>query len=129
MHCVKSVQIWSFFWSVFSCLRTEYRDLREYSVRIQENTDQEKFHIWTFSRSDANKSYFAVGTDHTRRVKFRMRLLPSMGLWEIHVVSLDAMSAVYNVNLLVCELPPHVLYRTFCTNMAFLYYGFVLFLV
>ena len=48
MHCVKSVQIWSFFWSVFSCLRTEYRDLREYSVRIQENTDQERFHIWTF---------------------------------------------------------------------------------
>ena len=23
-HCLKSVQIWSFFWSVFSCIRTEY---------------------------------------------------------------------------------------------------------
>ena len=23
-HCVKSVQIQSFFWSVFSCIRTEY---------------------------------------------------------------------------------------------------------
>ena len=22
LHCVKSVQIWSFFWSVFSCIRT-----------------------------------------------------------------------------------------------------------
>ena len=42
-HCVKSVQIWSYFWSVFTCIRTEYEDLRStspYSVRIQENTDQ-----------------------------------------------------------------------------------------
>ena len=27
-HCVKSVQIQSYFWSVFSCIRTEYGDLR-----------------------------------------------------------------------------------------------------
>ena len=27
-HCAKSVQIRSFFWSVFSCIRTEYGDLR-----------------------------------------------------------------------------------------------------
>ena len=27
LHCVKSVQIRSYFWSVFSCIRTEYRDL------------------------------------------------------------------------------------------------------
>ena len=42
-HCVKSVQIQSYFWSVFSCIRTEYGDLRSkspYSVRIRENTDQ-----------------------------------------------------------------------------------------
>ena len=26
-HCVKSVQIRSFFWSVFSCIRTKYGDL------------------------------------------------------------------------------------------------------
>ena len=42
-HCVKSVQIQSYFWSVFSCIRTEYEDLRNkspYSVRIQENTEQ-----------------------------------------------------------------------------------------
>ena len=25
MHCVKSVQIQSFFWSLFSCIRTEYK--------------------------------------------------------------------------------------------------------
>ena len=43
-HCVKSVQIQSYFWSVFSSIRTEYGDLLRkypYSVRIQENTDQE----------------------------------------------------------------------------------------
>ena len=27
-HCVKCVQIRSYFWSVFSCIRTEYGDLR-----------------------------------------------------------------------------------------------------
>ena len=55
MHCVKSVQIGRFFWSVFSCIRTEYGDLLRkslYSVRIQENMDQKKLRIWTFSRSD-----------------------------------------------------------------------------
>ena len=35
-HCVKSDQIRSYFWSVFSCIRTEYA----YSVPTQENTDQ-----------------------------------------------------------------------------------------
>ena len=27
LHCMKSVQIRSYFWSVFSCIRIEYRDL------------------------------------------------------------------------------------------------------
>ena len=27
-HCVKSVQIQSYFWSVFSCIRSEYRKIR-----------------------------------------------------------------------------------------------------
>ena len=34
-HCVKSVQIRSFLWSLFFCIRTEYGDLRSpYSVKI-----------------------------------------------------------------------------------------------
>ena len=40
---MKSVQLRSYFWSVFSCIRIEYGDLRRkspYSIRIQENTDQ-----------------------------------------------------------------------------------------
>ena len=39
-----------FFWSVFSCIWIEHGDLRsksQYSVQIQENTDQEKLRIWT----------------------------------------------------------------------------------
>ena len=49
-YCVKSVQIWTFFWSVFSRIRTEYGEIRSifpYSVRIRENTDQKKLGIWT----------------------------------------------------------------------------------
>ena len=42
LHCVKSVQIRSYFWFVFSYIRTEYGDLLRkspYLVRIQENTN------------------------------------------------------------------------------------------
>ena len=39
-HCVKSVQIRRFCWSVFSRILL-------YSVRIQENTDQKTLRIWT----------------------------------------------------------------------------------
>ena len=45
-HCVKSVQIWSFFWSVFSRIWTEY-GISPYSVRMRQNTDQKKLRIWT----------------------------------------------------------------------------------
>ena len=50
VHCVKSVQIRSFFWSVFSCIWTEYGEILRispYSVRMPENTDQKKLRIWT----------------------------------------------------------------------------------
>ena len=36
-HCVKSVQIRSYFWSVFSCIRTEYGDLRS-RIRTRNNS-------------------------------------------------------------------------------------------
>ena len=49
MHCVKSVQVWSFFWSVFSCIQTEYGDLRRNSV------------FGHFSRSDVeDKNYWKI---------------------------------------------------------------------
>ena len=46
-HYVKGVQIRSVFWSVFSCTRTKYGDLRSKSPYIQENTDQKILRIWT----------------------------------------------------------------------------------
>ena len=33
LHCMKIVQISSFFWSVFSCIRTEYGDLLRVPLR------------------------------------------------------------------------------------------------
>ena len=50
IHCVKSVQMRSFFSSVFSRIRTEYREILRippYSVRMPEDTDQKKLRIWT----------------------------------------------------------------------------------
>ena len=47
-HSVKSVQIYSFFWFVFSRIRTEYGELLRispYSVQMRENTDQKKLRI------------------------------------------------------------------------------------
>ena len=50
-HWVKSVQIRSYFWSVFSCVRTEYGDLRS-KVRIQENLTRNNSVFGHFSRSE-----------------------------------------------------------------------------
>ena len=36
-----------FFWSVFSHIRNKILRISPYSVRMRENTDQEKPHIWT----------------------------------------------------------------------------------
>ena len=50
VYHVKSVQIRSFFWSVFSRIRTEDGEIfrfSPYSVRMWENTDQKKLRIWT----------------------------------------------------------------------------------
>ena len=50
VHNVKRVKIRSFFWYVFSSIRTEYEDLLHkspYSVRIKKNTDKKKLRIQT----------------------------------------------------------------------------------
>ena len=52
IHCGKSVQMRSFFWFVFSCIRIKYEDLLRkspYSVQIRENTNQEKLRFGQFS--------------------------------------------------------------------------------
>ena len=48
-HCEKCPDT-EFFWSVFFRIWTKYGDLlykSPNSVRIRENTDQKKLHIWT----------------------------------------------------------------------------------
>ena len=50
IHSLKSVQILSFVWSIFSCTWTEYGDLLHKSlnsIQVQKKTDQKKLCIWT----------------------------------------------------------------------------------
>ena len=67
-QCVKSVQIRSNFWSVFSCIQTECGEILRispYSVRMRENKDNKLLRIWTLftqwyffrSRKTYTKSY------------------------------------------------------------------------
>ena len=55
-HCEKSVQIRSYFWSVFSCILTEYgeirRDISPYSVREREYRSRNNSVFGHFLRSD-----------------------------------------------------------------------------
>ena len=58
-HWMKSVQIRSFLWFVFSCIRTEHGDLRSkssYLVQIQKNTDQKKLHMDTLHAASTNNT-------------------------------------------------------------------------
>ena len=54
VHYVKSVQIRSIFWSVFSCIRTEYGDLRRFTVfqsKYRKIRTRKNFVFAHFSRS------------------------------------------------------------------------------
>ena len=68
-HCVKSVQIRSFFWSVFSHIRTEYGETRiisPHSARMPENTDQKKLRMWTLSTQHKAGLIFSVSKDPSK---------------------------------------------------------------
>ena len=57
---VKSVQIRSFLWPVFSRIWTEYGEILHispYSVRMQKNTEQKNSECGLFSGSDINFKY------------------------------------------------------------------------
>ena len=70
IHCVKSVQLRSFFWSVFSCIRTEYGEILRispYSVRMWEDTDQKELCIWTLLMQwSSEKLYQELGLEPLR---------------------------------------------------------------
>ena len=59
VHCVKSVQIRSFFWSVFSRIWTI---ISPYSVRMRENTDQKNSVFGHFSGSVCTSKYLFRGS-------------------------------------------------------------------
>ena len=62
-HCVKSVRIRSFFWSVFSRIRTEYGDLRVH-LRIQSECGKIRTR-----KSPNTDTFYAVFRTHLFTVK------------------------------------------------------------
>ena len=70
-HCVKSVQIRRFFWSAFSCICAEFERLRsisQYSVRIQENTDQKNLRVWTLSTQCVDEVLCRVAHEYIQSI-------------------------------------------------------------
>ena len=71
-HCVKCVQIQSFFCSIFSRMRTECREILRislYSVRMRENTDQKNSVSGYFSRSVENHKYIKLYRQKSQKEK------------------------------------------------------------
>ena len=50
-HCLKSVQVWSFFWSVFSCNWTEYGEIRSIQCECGKIQTSKNPVLGNFSRS------------------------------------------------------------------------------
>ena len=68
----------SFFWSVFSCVWTEYWDLLRkspYSGQIQENTDQKKLRIFALFKQclRIQYHYFASRLENLKKKKKRLK--------------------------------------------------------
>ena len=63
--CVKSVQIQSYFWSVFSCIRTEYRDLRTQSENRKIRTRNNSV-FGHFSQSGYLQKYLSPKMSHVQ---------------------------------------------------------------
>ena len=64
-HCVKSAQIRSYFWSVFSRIWTEYGEIQSISpcsVQMRENEDQNNSDYGHFSRNALHISSFSIVT-------------------------------------------------------------------
>ena len=67
IRCLKSVQIRSFFGSVFSCIWTEYIEILRispYSVRMWENTYQKNSVFGHFSHSDCIPVVFGLNSEN-----------------------------------------------------------------
>ena len=70
-HCVKSVQIRSFFWSVFSCIRTEYR-------KIQTRKNSEFGHFSRHNILSTRTNFFLSSSGKIESVQeFKIKLFSS----------------------------------------------------
>ena len=65
MHCVKSVQIQSYFWSLFCCIRTEYRKIRTRNKPV----------FGHFSQCDGLSRYYSSNNLLTKCYKLSCQLL------------------------------------------------------
>ena len=86
-HCVKSVQIRNFFWSIFFCIWTEYGDLLckyPYSVRIQENMDQKNFIFGYFSGSELSLRLILWNYKHLCYNNFLFEMYLSAKMLSLH---------------------------------------------
>ena len=95
-----------FFWSVFSCIRTEYGDLRSkfpHSARMQKIMDQKKLRIRTlFAHLDAGVMYiFEMFVDNCEFFKITVMTLMS-------VSKKEPVSTIPNLTLLLTRIaaPP-----------------------
>ena len=112
LHCMKSVQIRSFFWSVFSCIWTEYEDFRSkspYSVRRRENTDQKKVRIWTlFSQCLLNGLFIILSCVSVWASLFALRYCSIYTCTLIYKIwSKDKFNFVFLEKGLGIVFPPH----------------------
>ena len=66
-----------FFWSAFSCILTEYGEMRtisKYSVQMRKNVDQKNSEYWHFSRSDTQQNNHKNARTNEWGVKFVQNL-------------------------------------------------------
>ena len=60
MHCVESVQIRSFFWSIFSCIRTEYQVGIRGKYRPEKIPYLDTFHTDVFSKGKSSSALILI---------------------------------------------------------------------
>ena len=84
-HCVKSVKIWSFFWSVISRIQTEYGEILRispYPIWMREYRDQEKRLIWTLFTQCI---LFKMSTNFPLKLKISTRIVTVCPKWWLTV--------------------------------------------
>ena len=85
-NCVKNVQIRSYFWFVFSCIRTEYGDLL---VRIQKIRTRNNSVFGHFSRSEIS----LLSPNHVKLIKIKLEN------WTRYMLSLLLALNIFNISI------------------------------